>query len=372
MSFVDQYYAAQAYFPEWGNEIVSGQLMITRLGLQFQSDAGSISIPTNRLVAEVRAGNEDRITFTDIAKAGLEIYAEDLTLLEHPNIPALIAARKRLADRLSQGELKRRVRILAYCVLACVLITVLASFSMSLMVRSIAARVPASWDAQYGAAVLKDYGADEEFLADTNLVARVRTLAEPLLRVLPPNTNGYQFHIVADEDPNAFALPGGHIIINTGMLRMVEEPEELLGVIAHEMAHVTERHIYREQISTAGPFMICELFLGGQSGTMQLLGGVSALLVGAGFSQEYETEADNVGWDYLVKANVDPRGMIGVFNKLKLLENSGPGGGGVDVPQAFSSHPEMDKRIKRLEKRWNKLPRKAGFVALEPLPKLKQ
>ena len=75
-------------------------------------------------------------------------------------------------------------------------------------------------------------------------VARIRTLAAPLLRVLPANTNGYQFHVLKDDEPNAFALPGGHIVIHTGLLKLMDRPEELLGVIAHEAVlpfHVTAR-----------------------------------------------------------------------------------------------------------------------------------
>jgi predicted Zn-dependent protease len=86
---------------------------------------------------------------------------------------------------------------------------------------------------------------------------------------------------------------------------VVKQPEELLGVLAHEIAHVTERHNYREMISAAGPMIICQAFFGRSSGMGRVVGGGAALMIGAGFSQEYETEADDVGWDYLVKANID-------------------------------------------------------------------
>src|SRR6185503_10958932 len=104
----------------------------------------------------------------------------------------------------------------------------------------------------------------------------------------------------------------------------------------------TERHVYREMISSAGPMMISQVFFGRSRGLGQLLGGGAALMIGAGFSQEYETEADDIGWSYLVKANIDPRGMIQTFEKFQKLE-------GKDVPhtlQAFNSHPALAKRIK--------------------------
>ena len=91
----------------------------------------------------------------------------------------------------------------------------------------------------------------------------------------------------------------------------------------------------------------------------------SGLLIQQSFSQEYETEADDVGWQYLVDANIDPRGMTNLFLKLKGYEMSRklP----QLTPQAFNSHPALDKRIARLEAKWKKLPRKTGFLELKPL-----
>jgi putative metalloprotease len=80
------------------------------------------------------------------------------------------------------------------------------------------------------------------------------------------------------------------------------------------------------------------------------------------FSQEYEKEADDYGWDYLVAANIDPRGMIDIFQRLKTVEAAE--GLSEIVPKAFQSHPDIDKRIARLKAKWKKLPRKTGFIEL--------
>jgi len=164
-------------------------------------------------------------------------------------------------------------------------------------------------------------------------------------------------------DPNAFALPGGHIVVTTGLLRLVERPEQLLGVVSHEVAHVTCKHSFRQMIASAGPFLVFQVFLSGRGGAFAALAGGSAILVHQSFSQEYEKEADDVGWDYLVAANIDPRGMIEVFQKLKATEASERISN--FIPKAFESHPDMDKRIARLNAKWKKLPRKTGFVQLE-------
>jgi predicted Zn-dependent protease len=96
-----------------------------------------------------------------------------------------------------------------------------------------------------------------------------------------------------------------------------------------------------------------------------MLGQASELLVQSSFSQEYETEADEEGWRALVAAKIDPRGMTETFEKLRAYEMAQEVV--FEVPQAFSSHPAMEKRIARLEKKWRKLSPKDGFQDLRPL-----
>jgi predicted Zn-dependent protease len=91
-------------------------------------------------------------------------------------------------------------------------------------------------------------------------------------------------------------------------------------VLAHELAHVTEKHGFRGQVAAAGPFLVFQVFYARAERHASAAGCGSALLVAQSFSQEYEKEADDVGWDYMVKANIDPRGMIDVFRKLQAYE----------------------------------------------------
>jgi len=163
--------------------------------------------------------------------------------------------------------------------------------------------------------------------------------------------------------PNAFALPGGHVVVTTGLMGLADRPEELAGVVAHELAHMTQRHVFRKIISSSGPYILCRLFMRDNSGLLGVLAGSSQLLVSQSFSQEYETEADDVGWQYLVAAHIDPRGLPDMLGKLQAEYES------MNmahlVPQAFSSHPATDKRIRRLQAKWAKLKDKSGFIEYE-------
>jgi Zn-dependent protease with chaperone function len=367
LSLLKQSFEAYAIHPDNGNELAHGEISFSSQALKFQAREITWEIPLHHLVAEVRVDDEERITLTDPGQPGLEIFADDFSLLDCLDIPALAQARSKLTARLQKREINRRLKILAYCLGVIVVMTWFGGVATRFMVRSIAARVPASWDQRFGSNAMVEFRAEEKFIDDTNAIARLAEVAQPLLQVLPKQPNGYQFHIVEDEEANACALPGGHIVVNTGLLKMVDRPEQLLGVIAHEMAHVTEHHAYRHEISMAGPFMVFKMFLGSSSSSGAILSGGTALILNADFSQEFENEADVKGWDYLVAANIDPRGMIETFEKFKKLS-------GDDVqflPQSLQSHPSLDKRIKQLERKWSKLKLKAGFVVLDSAPILK-
>jgi Zn-dependent protease with chaperone function len=365
LNLLHQPFDAYAFNPEWGPEMVGGSIILSVSELRFEFPDRHVVSPMGRLKAEVRPGDEERIAFTDFERPGLEIFTSEMELLEC-QVPPLTQAREELANRLSGRELKRRLRILAYCVGACVILTVLGSMVLGFMVRAIAKQVPEEWAQEFKTEVLNEHGINENSTSDSNLVAQIEALAAPLLAVVPQPPNGYKFYIAPDaEEVNAFALPGGHIVIFPGLLALAEKPEELLGVLAHEVAHVTERHQYREIISSAGPILICETFFARSRGLGRLVGDGAALMIGAGFSQEYETEADDVGWDYLIKANIDPQGMIRMFEKFKALEDKSVWMG----PQAFSTHPAVSKRIARLKSKLAKLRHDAEFIQLPPVPK---
>jgi predicted Zn-dependent protease len=241
----------------------------------------------------------------------------------------------------------------------------LADLGMSLMVDALVARVPPKWEQDWGKEGLKELRDATPFVETSARLTALNSVTAPLSNVIVLGTNTLSFFIAEDEEPNACALPGGYVVVNTGLLEMVERPEELLGVIAHEVAHVKLKHNLRHVIAGAGPFVLFGVLMGGQGGVVGVLGDTTELVVQSGFSQEYETEADDEGWRILLAANVDPRGMADIFRKFEALEQKlNPDGDGL---QAFSTHPATKERIARLEKKWRKLKKKDGFADLSSL-----
>jgi Zn-dependent protease with chaperone function len=353
-------FEASLFHPDLGSEPVGGRIWVGRMQLRFQSEAVSLDIPVATLEVEFENASQG-IFFNDTRRPEVKIFTRDQSILRHP----AIRSHPRVAAVLGRRELTRALRLTLYFAAGCALVMWLGALAMSAMARAIAARIPMEWEQKIGAREIERLRISGRLLEDSNEVAQLTALAAPLIRVLPAGRRDLKFYISGDPDPNAYALPGGGVVVNAGLLRMAGQPEELLGVLAHELAHQTKRHTIRRTIAATGPLVIFGLFLHGSSGLGNLLAAGSGLMVYEGFSQDYETEADDTGWGYLVAANIDPRGMIRAFQKLETSEGK-PGRHGF-APRALQSHPAIEKRIARLEKKWNHLARKSDFLDLAPV-----
>ena len=350
--------------PSLGEEAVQGRIVFAFFRLRFESETATVEMPLSRLLIEKGGAGDEQVFFSDPEQPDWSVSTFDTSILNHASLHQQPHTLHQIRDLYSGRELGRRVKVTFGVLGGFVVAAIVVWMLMGLMVRMVVARVPAQWEKDLGDNVVAELKEHEVFSNDAKLKAKLDLAVAPLLRVLPRNGTEYKFYIIEDPLPNAFALPGGHVMVNDSLIRMAERPEELAGVIAHEVAHVTEKHGFRKIISEAGPYLIVRVFLGGGRGTVGALGGSSQLLVRQSFSQEYELEADDVGWKYLVKARIDPRGLTDMLKKLEAAQ--GRMGFGQFGLGAFSSHPATAKRIQRLEAKWNKLKDKSGFITYEP------
>lgn len=360
-----QDFPARAFSSDPSGEPIEGRLYFTSHSLSFRGGKTAIDIPLNLLRVTHDQAGEERLILRSSSQPDWTIVTSDMDVLEFRSVPEIARIADQVESRLTRRELSRRGKLVVLFFAGGGLVLWLGMLAMGAMVRAVVAKVPPQMEQEFGKGLLDELKGELEFSDDTNEVARLAAVAQPLLDVLP-RTQQWQFYVVKEPAPNAFALPGGHIVVTSGLLRLASRPEEVLGVVAHEVAHVTHKHGFRNTISAAGPFLVFQLFLSGGGGSMAAVAGGSALLVQQSFSQEYEKEADDVGWKYLVAANIDPRGMIDIFRKLKVAElaDNQPR----LLPKAFESHPDTDKRIARLEAKWKRLPRKSGYLQLSTEP----
>ena len=157
----------------------------------------------------------------------------------------------------------------------------------------------------------------------------------------------YTFKVVDDKEINAFALPGGFVYVNRGMIEAARNEGELAGVMAHEISHVALRH-GTAQVSRAYPWLIAlgvaSAAMGnGKGAEIAEIGGLAALeLYFMKFSRKYETQADILGSQIMARAGYDPRDLANVFRLLESKE--GKGG-----PRWLSDHPKPKDRYERID-----------------------
>jgi Zn-dependent protease with chaperone function len=362
----NQGFEASLFHPDFGNEVVPGRVFIDRQKLRFVSESVTEEIPANEVVVTIDEDGE-RVFFTTASRPDLKIFTPDPSVLNHPSARQCEPIWSQVVTTVRRRDVSRRLRLTAYFIATCIIITLTGSWVMSALVRSAVKQVPPEWEKKFGDKEMAEVQRRFHFDDDTNRVARLAADATPLIQVLPPDMRNLKFYIVEEESPNAFALPGGQVVVTEGLLELVDadRPEQLLGVLAHELAHVTQRHHVRKLLSAAGPAALFGVLFHSRSGAMNVLSIGSGLLVVQGFSKEYEEEADLVGWDYLVAAGIDPRGMIETFQKLRSYE-SNRNAIVLRLPEAFASHPALDKRIAYLEQKAKKL-QATVFMHLEPI-----
>jgi len=355
-------FVAQASHPDLGNEAADGRIVLDRWQLRFESQSGTLEFPFFRL--EIEKGEPDSaVRFNDPEQPGWVIHTFDARILEHPSLLQQAHTRHQLKELHSQGELQRRLKITFGVLGAFAFLVLMVTTVTGFMIRSLVARIPPKWEREMGDKWLTEIQKEMTFARDPKGLERLERSVAPLVATLTNKDVQYTFYLAQEPEPNAFALPGGNVVVTTGLMELADRPEELCGVVAHEIAHVTQKHVFRKAISSYGPYLLIRLFIRDENGLLGVLGESSHLLVSQSFSQDYELEADSVGWQYLVAAHIDPRGAIDILTKLKAEQAATAAFD--SVPRAFDSHPATEKRIRRLEEKWKKLKDKSSFVPIE-------
>ncbi len=160
----------------------------------------------------------------------------------------------------------------------------------------------------------------------------------------------FTFKVLDDESLNAFALPGGFVFVNSGLIKIADEEDELAGAIAHEIAHVAARHMTRKATKSqmAGILTVpLSVLLGGWGGVAaRQTAGAMIPMTFLSFDRKDETEADYLGVQYMYAAGYDPTGVISIFEKMESLNRKRPGA----ISSLFSSHPPDETRIRNTHK----------------------
>jgi predicted Zn-dependent protease len=186
-------------------------------------------------------------------------------------------------------------------------------------------------------------------LRDAQVTAYVTRIGQRLAKVAPGAKYPYSFQVADYREINAFSLPGGPVWMNRGVLRAAGNEAQVAGVLAHEIAHIAQRHAADQMEKTLlarWSLGVLGAMLGnvGGAGTAQAAGAMAANGVFLKFSRDDEGEADRVGLQMMTKAGWDGRGMTELFEVLRREANRDPSA----VQVFFSTHPSPQDRIANL------------------------
>ncbi|WP_346320360.1 M48 family metallopeptidase [Chitinophaga sp. YIM B06452] len=146
------------------------------------------------------------------------------------------------------------------------------------------------------------------------------------------------FTVVDSDVENAYSLPGGYVVVYTGLLKKLETPEQLAALLGHEVAHITHRHGVRRLCQEMGTGMLVSIALG-NSGGVNLLYAKAATLHNLTYSRGYEREADISGMETLRRNRINQLGMLQLLQELQKLD------GKVAIPEFIRSHPLTENRV---------------------------
>lgn len=163
----------------------------------------------------------------------------------------------------------------------------------------------------------------------------------------------YTFRVVNAPEVNAFAVPGGHIYINRGLIQRAANMSELAGVLAHEIGHVVERHSVERMERAQGANLLASILLGpNASGLARGAAQVGGTAVFAHYSRDAEREADRDAVRFLVASGINPNGLVSMFRTLLEERRRAPS----RVERWFSTHPLTEERVQVVQQEIAALP----------------
>lgn len=196
-------------------------------------------------------------------------------------------------------------------------------------------------------------------IEDPEITGYIADLVKKLSEAMPPQPFPLRSFVIQNNAINAFAVPGGMIFVHTGLILNFKHESELVGIIAHELAHVSKRHIasriekmqWVSLLSALG--MVAGLFLGGDGAEAAMAGSIAASQMAMlKYSRDDEREADQVGFNYLTKAGFKADGLmrgLDIIRKNRWM-------GGSTMPTYMSTHPDVADRVSDMESRIRHLP----------------
>jgi beta-barrel assembly-enhancing protease len=238
-----------------------------------------------------------------------------------------------------------RTRLVVYAAVGVVVGSVaLYLWGIPAMAAIVAPHVPVSWEEHLGREVMMKLAPDSLRCRDPQRSKVLDGMIDQLLAPQPSQPYSIRVTVVNHPSVNAFAAPGGYVVVFRGLLEKTETAEELAGVLAHEIQHVLQRHTTQQLLEQASTGILIAAMTGDATGAAAF-GLKSAKAMGMmRYSRHHEAEADLNGARMLIAAGINPHGMVSFFEKMR----DEPGMELPDFLEYVSTHPPTQERIDAL------------------------
>jgi Zn-dependent protease with chaperone function len=281
------------------------------------------------------------------------LYLKDPALIRafrHAAPPDLMARFEHTAQQVRKARLNRRVM---YGTGIGILIAVILAIWLGsdVMVKLVVDQIPIEWEQTIGETARAQFLSGHSVIKEGQAVRAVEEITKRLSDQIPHNPYQFQVTVVRSDTVNAFALPGGYVVVFTGLLRKAESPEEVAGVLSHELNHVLLRHGMSRIVKTAGIMAVVSILIGDQQGGGGMAKQLGVDLLTLKFGREQETEADLEGLRLLNRARIAPDGMIHFFERLSDHDK-------LQV-ELLSTHPMSSRRAELLKAEAASLPKQS-------------
>jgi predicted Zn-dependent protease len=216
---------------------------------------------------------------------------------------------------------------------------------LGLAVSSLSCAISQQQEVELGATYATQIDTQLPLIRDSRVVAYITALGNQLAAVTDTRGLTWHFAVVDSKEVNAFAVPGGWVYVNRGLIARAQTMNELAGVIGHEIGHITRRHSVQQmqqaQGMNGGLMALCTLTKVCDSGAGQAAINLGGTALFAKYSRDDEAQADEEGVATLVKARIDPNGIPWMFRILLSERQSNPSA----VDAFFATHPLEESRI---------------------------
>lgn len=364
MSQEGKAFLGNASHPSLGDAEVAGKLFSGEFALKFESEGGIVELPYDGMDIAFGTKQDPRVTFTNEHQPDCVFTASNEDILGELAFRRNRHLRPQVEARREHVEGVRRLVLTGVFFAVFVSLSAVLGAVVEWTLPRLIDRVPVKFEKELGDEEAAKLRKRMRASGETNVAAQLDVMVAQLTKSLPKHDYEFRVTLVPSSEPNAFALPGGNIFVNLGLLRLCTNSVEVAGILAHEIAHVTRRHGLRKIVGTIGPARAMQTVLGNNHGFLSTLAAGSHVLVGQNFSRDFEREADEGGYELMAAANFDPRGLENGLRRIQKFEEKFGGG---DGPRALMSHPPTTERIERLAAKWSAASKKTGFTQLEPL-----